>query len=528
MSSPAGRSWRAACPNCGAPVEFRSAASASAVCSFCRSTLVRDGESLRRIGKSAEIFDDFSPLALGAGGRLQGEAFVLVGRLQLGTDEGPWNEWHALFDNGRSGWLSEDNGRYVFAFDAPVPPDAPPPDRLRPGQPVTVGGRAWTVGSVVQARLLAAEGELVRPPPADRAFIVADLRNAANEVGTLDAADPAAPNWSIGRPVALSELAMSGLRESSERQLAARTEACPSCGAPLAITLAATRSIVCGSCKAVVDVSRGVGADMAFYAQEQAREPGIPLGSSGRLAIAAGAPALPWQVVGYSERIDVASESGGDEAEAWREYLLWHRTDGFAFLVDANEGWSAVRVITGTPEVRGDRALWMNVSYQRRWSYASRVAYVLGEFYWKVEANQLTRHEDFAAQAQGRRLTLNREQTASEVTWSVGEAIDATQVAAAFGLDAPRGALLQRETGPPPLGSVLTPRLVFWSLVLLVLLVLLLATCSHDRCASERQAFGPDSPEYRACRARAAAGTGAYVGTGGAWGGYSSGGGGHK
>ena len=32
------RAYRAACPNCGAPVEFRSAASPFAVCSFCRST----------------------------------------------------------------------------------------------------------------------------------------------------------------------------------------------------------------------------------------------------------------------------------------------------------------------------------------------------------------------------------------------------------------------------------------------------------------------------------------------------------
>ncbi|MBC7664140.1 MAG: DUF4178 domain-containing protein, partial [Caulobacter sp.] len=68
MATAPQRAWRAACPNCGAPVEFLSAASASAVCGFCRSTLVRDGESLRKIGTSAEVFDDFTPLAIGASG----------------------------------------------------------------------------------------------------------------------------------------------------------------------------------------------------------------------------------------------------------------------------------------------------------------------------------------------------------------------------------------------------------------------------------------------------------------------------
>ncbi|MCY7314884.1 MAG: hypothetical protein LH480_04500 [Rubrivivax sp.] len=82
------RLYRAACPNCGAAVEFASAASASAVCSFCRSTLVRDGDALRRIGISAELFDDHSPLQLGVRGTRQGLGFTLVGRLQYGYQSG--------------------------------------------------------------------------------------------------------------------------------------------------------------------------------------------------------------------------------------------------------------------------------------------------------------------------------------------------------------------------------------------------------------------------------------------------------
>lgn len=138
------RRWRAACPHCGAPVEFRSAAAPAAVCSFCRSTLARDGETLRRIGESAELFDDHSPLQLGAAGRYQGAAFTVVGRLQLRYAQGVWNEWHALFDTGRSGWLSEDNGRYVIAFDVPLAgADVPEPRALQPGVRCLIDGRPW-------------------------------------------------------------------------------------------------------------------------------------------------------------------------------------------------------------------------------------------------------------------------------------------------------------------------------------------------------------------------------------------------
>jgi ribosomal protein S27AE len=77
QSPAAQRRWRAACPNCGAPVEFASAASHSAVCGFCRSTLLRDGDTLSRIGQSAEIFEDYSPLQLGATGRWMGSGFAV-------------------------------------------------------------------------------------------------------------------------------------------------------------------------------------------------------------------------------------------------------------------------------------------------------------------------------------------------------------------------------------------------------------------------------------------------------------------
>jgi len=539
MATAPQRAWRAACPNCGAPVDFLSPASASAVCSFCRSTLVRDGESLRKIGTSAEVFDDFTPLAIGASGTYQGTSFMLVGRLQFGTDAGPWNEWHALFDNGRSGWLSEDNGRYVFAFDLPLPAGTPLPEQLQAGAPVTVDGRPWRVASVVRAKLIAAQGELVQPPPSDRAIVVSDLRNTADEVGTLESVDGALTSWSIGRSVRLADLKMAGLREAGiggagEKTIKAQSPPCPNCGAPLKITLATTQSVVCDSCKSVVDLSKGIGPDMAHYAQLNRMEPGIPLGRTGTLPIPSGAAPLPWQVVGYVERMELMSGSS-DEAEAWREYLLYNRQEGFAFLVDTNEGWSVARVLTGVPEVRGQSAKWYGTTYARRWTYTSETTYVLGEFYWKVEANQRTQHEDYEGSASGHRAFLSKESTANETTWSAGESIPAPMVAQVFGLDANAGAQLQRggamSGGGPSLGGLVgAGGLISWPklILLLIVVLILLAWCSQDSCRNVKRAYGSYSAEYQQCKARSAAGTGAYYGTGGAWGGYSSGGGGHK
>lgn len=527
------RAYRAACPNCGAPVEFASAASASAVCSFCRSTLVRDGEALRRIGISAELFDDHSPLQLGAQGKRQGVGFTLVGRLQYGyyampsaaAPDGTWNEWHALFDNGRSAWLSEDNGAYVLAFDAALPADAPPLQELKAGLRVMADGRAWDVASVSHARLLAAQGELPRPPRLDSAFIVADLRNSAGEVATLDGSAPAQTAWSVGRSVALSELALTGLRESSEKTLGSRSLQCPNCGTALEIKLATTQSIACPQCASVVDVSAGVGGELKHYQQNNAgvsgAEPLIPLGSTGKLAL--GGEAQPWQVVGYQERCDIP-ESGEDETSYWREYLLYNRLEGFAFLVDSNEGWSWVKPITGAPTVRGDKAQWQGVDYQKKWAYGAKVTWVQGEFYWRVRRDERAHVTDYEGRGGKPGARLSREQAGQEVTWSAGETIAASVVADAFGI-APGGRqALQRDAAPVGGGGGL-PKIIIIVVVVLILIALLSQCGGSGRCDNVRQTFGAASAEYQQCQRSSSSGS--RTG-GGSFGGWSSGSGGHK
>ncbi len=532
MVSTAQRGYRAACPNCGAPVDFASAASASAVCSFCRSTLVRDGDALRRIGISAELFDDHSPLQLGVQGTRQGIAFTLVGRLQYAYEGGTWNEWHALFDNGpdgqRSAWLSEDNGAYVIAFDAPLPADAPAPAALRAGQRVLADGRAWDVASVTQARLLAAQGELPRPPRLDGEFTVVDLRNSAGEVATLDTSEAAQTGWSVGRTVALSELKLTGLKDASEKTLGSRSVECPSCGAALQPQLSTTQSLTCSNCSAVVDISAGVGGELKHYAQnnagERGAEPQIALGSVSKDSLALGAEPAAWQVVGYQERCDIPGDAE-EETTFWREYLLYNRTQGFAFLVDSNDGWSWVKPLTGVPAVRGDVAQWQDVKYKGRWNYAARVTWVQGEFYWRVQRDERAQVTDFEGQGADSDKRLSREATGNEVTWSAGRTLGAAEVADVFGIAAGSRAALQRDAAPV-LGRGGGVFKVVLIVVVLLVLAAILSTCGNrNRCDEVRRTFGAASTEYQQCQR--SSGSGARGGSGGSYGGWSSGGG-HK
>ncbi len=481
---------------------------------------MRDGDALRRIGQGAELFDDHSPLQLGAAGTLQGAAFTLVGRLQYRTAEGTWNEWHALFDNGRSGWLSEDNGRYVFAFDAALATQPPAPVALRPGVRVLVQGQVWSVASVVQAELIAAQGELPRPPTLARLFTVADLRNAQDEVATLDYGDPQTPTWSIGRSVALSELALTGLAAASEKTLSSRNLQCPSCGNAVTVQLESTKSVVCAQCSAVIDVSQGIGGDLAHYAQSGGgTEPQIPLGSVGQLKLGSDS-ARPWQVVGYAERCDIP-EDAEDETSFWREYLLYNRDTGFAFLVDGDDGWSWVVAATGVPGEADEVVRFGGVAYKKRFAYRARVTWVLGEFYWKLARGQEAHVTDYTGVAGAGDQRLSREQTDSEVVWSAGEAIDADTLRRAFRLPGDSPLALARDAAPTSSAvGALLGKSFLWALIIAVMLVVAMCSDGDDRdnCADTRRTFGEASAEYRNC---IAGGGGAR---GGSFGGFSSGG----
>jgi len=524
------RRWRAACPNCGAPVEFASAASSSAVCGFCRSTLLRDGETLSQIGQSAEIFEDYSPLQLGATGRWMGAGFAVVGRVQRGSELGNWNEWHLLFDASgqdedrpRVAWLSEDNGQFVLSLEAPLNETLPTEPQV--GLPLTLAGQRWQVAAVVEAAVRAAEGELPRPPKAGR---VIELRNAQDEVGSLELREDGTPVWSVGRTVQLADLALQGLRTTAEGEsvaeakFAGRSIACPNCGSPLAPKLSQSRSMVCAQCEALVELPEGDAKALGFTAQSPDVEPLIPLGRTGTLAIN-GEKAEAWQVVGYLERCDIPDDAE-DEQSFWREYLLFNRMAGFAFLVDTNEGWSLVRTLTGAPNSSRDSINWKGRAYEKRWTYQAKTTHVLGEFYWPVRLHDLVRVTDYAS-ADGQHL-LSREQQGPEVTWSGGQTLTADAVRKAFSLSAP-AAQFGRDASAFKNTSGTLLRNIVIGLFLIVLLFSMLRSCRSDDCQQYKNSFGEDSNEYRQCRANTR-GSGVYIPSGGSYGGYSSGGGSHK
>jgi len=174
------------CPSCGAPVTFRWSSAVQTVCPYCRSVLVRHDVNLEAVGKVADLPVDPSPVQIGTEGIYRNKAFVVTGRILYAYDEGRWNEWHLLFNDGSSGWLSDASLEYAVSFLHQLPQGIPPAHELSRQFKINVDNVALEVTTITRARYEGVEGELPFEYWDKTDLMFADMRSADSHFGTID------------------------------------------------------------------------------------------------------------------------------------------------------------------------------------------------------------------------------------------------------------------------------------------------------------------------------------------------------
>ena len=196
------------CPNCGAKITFRWPASVQTVCEYCKSVLVRTDVDLQKVGQVADLPPDGSPIQIGTEGVFGTHSFVAIGRIIYEYDQGNWNEWHLMMNNGSSGWLSDAQDEYAITFAAP---GRQLPLECRIGQQYTWDKQTYTVSTVTKAHFLGVEGELPFQYWDKSEVTFVDLLSQTGKFATIDYSDEA-PVLYLGEAVEFETLKLKNLR----------------------------------------------------------------------------------------------------------------------------------------------------------------------------------------------------------------------------------------------------------------------------------------------------------------------------
>ena len=207
MSQPAG-----SCPNCGAPLEFRWSSSVQTVCEYCKSVIVRTDVDLNKVGEVADLPANSSPIQMGTEGQYGNRSFVVAGRIIYEYDQGNWNEWHLMFNDGTSGWLSDAQLMYDISFRDTHGHDVPDVAGVTIGQRYTFDNVEYETTSITRARYRGVEGELPFEYWDKEEVPFVDLRSTSGKFATLDYSDDS-PLLFTGEAVEFEDLKLRNVRE---------------------------------------------------------------------------------------------------------------------------------------------------------------------------------------------------------------------------------------------------------------------------------------------------------------------------
>jgi len=423
----------AQCPNCGAEVLFSAGSSLVTVCRQCRAAVARKGVNVQAIGIVAELVPTSSPFKVGMSARPRRgiKPFRIVGRLQLSTGEGTWDEWHVAFESGGYSWLAEAQGAFWRMQPLPAPP-VPEWETLRPGERLNLGAYGlFTVAERRDATYASAEGDLPFVAPPGAVFRYADISGADGSLGTLDYGDdPGLDGFFVGRKVELSDLGIEGLAAWTERKAAAKAKAlnCPSCGGALSLNdPAATVRIACQYCGSLLgSKEKGEGPPSKFEVLQKLSaapfKPRIPLGASGTL------DGRPYVLLGAV----VKKTTSGDADYFWTEYLLKEtKTEAYHWLAESNGHWTLLAPVAAGEVTDGVRfATYRGARYRVFNRNPAVVDAVLGEFYWAIRKGETTQASDYVAPPR----MLSKEEAQAEVNWTEGVYVTREDLEKGFGL----------------------------------------------------------------------------------------------
>jgi hypothetical protein len=160
------------CQSCGAGLEIANQFVRSVTCRFCGSAYIVSGDStLSANGQGMSLANYPSRLSVGTRGKIKGRGFQVLGRIRYTYNEGFWDEWQIMWDDGAPpSWLEEDEGYWTLFDKIRLRGQVASYDDIRVGKTTIINGMSVFITERRQARVLGSEGQFSAVMPIQGQF----------------------------------------------------------------------------------------------------------------------------------------------------------------------------------------------------------------------------------------------------------------------------------------------------------------------------------------------------------------------
>lgn len=364
------------CPACSQTILFRSRDTTIKVCT-CGQTLHRlESDDIEK--RSAFTIPDKNDLLqIGTTGTYQGQSFEVLGRFRAWLEESVYNYWTILLNDGTPAWLAEGYGMY--AIMKKMNPDkfytAWDVSRLAVTDSIEISDNLpWYLQRRDKAWKYEVEGEVWMPESRDQFTTYDFYARGDHHAEAIEFLSDSIIFYSID----FVEYKVLNLQNLQEVPPIPKEVRCETCNTTIQVkTFPYAQSCSCSGCGTrFVFKGAGTGFKTLKKDKENDNAAAIQLGEKGTLK------GIEYEVIGYSLK-----EEDNADAARWKEYVLYSRAEGYAFLSEYQGAWLYTRERGNSPVIGSnspDTIYYKGQEYDLYHRYGIRIIDTAGEFPFNI------------------------------------------------------------------------------------------------------------------------------------------------
>ena len=413
------------CPSCGRVVSFSGAETTILQCA-CGTVINRKEGGLLLSKPFYLVQNPGDVIQPGTEGSFQGKSFTVLGRFRCWFESSVFNYWTIVFSDGELAYLGEGYGLYAILRKTTV-------DRLLTSSYLTgmtigskrdlVNGENFLLEKCSRCYRWEVEGEIWLPECNDQ-FTVYDFAAKSGRRITLMQFLP-----DLVLPFDVQFVSHAELRLTNTRSegFEVKSFTCEHCEHKIEVkTYPFAQSCACPSCGLQYELKKDGFKSTKKY-PDLDTGPVITLGCRGELK------GISYEVIGFALK-----EENNQYHAQWKEYTLYNREEGYAFLSEYEGHWTYVRERGVAPVLTHDNVhnfVYEGEDFQLYNAYTFTIRNARGEFPNNLFRPVSTYCKEFISPPE---VWIKEQNKQDGITWFLGEHVSGNELEKRF--DMPAGA----------------------------------------------------------------------------------------